>query len=291
MAKTLLIDGNNAAMRGIHAMARSGLSADGVATGPLLAFINSLSRHVREERPDRVVVCWDAGPSEFRVALAPNYKAHRKQPDPAMDETKRTAFGLMKEFLSLAGVHQVERHGFEADDLIAYYVHHRPLGDSAVIVSGDKDFLQLVGPRVEQVRLSAGGAPTDRWTRQRIVDEYGCEPSHLALAMALAGDATDGVPGVPRFGMKTAIKTLAKFGWDLDAIDHPTVTEYKEQVATSLLLVDLRSPRRDLTLPPIPAWNPTRLGDLLFQDLVMWLVRYEMSTIKQKVYSDTLWSA
>lgn len=289
--KTLIYDGNNLAMRSVHAMAKTGLRADGVSTGPLVAFANSFSRHVIEEQPDRVVVCWDSGSSEYRLALDPEYKANRKAPDPDFDQTKRTSFGLIKEFLSLCGVMQVERVGYEADDLIAQYVHHSH--GQRVILSSDKDFLQLLSINVEQVRFSAGGTETDRWTIQRVRDEYGCEPNVIPLAMALAGDSGDNVPGVPRFGMKTAIKTLAKHDWSLrDVIaNEPRVAPYEDQVHKALALVDLRLANRHLLVPKLPPWEPTRLGSALFGDLVDFLQRYELESIKRRFFADQMWRA
>lgn len=283
----LLVDGNNLAMRSIHAMARSGLSADGVLTGPLLVFVNSLSRFVREESPSRVVVCWDRGPSAMRVALYPAYKAHRQQVDPEADEHKHSAFSLMKEFLALSNICQVEREGYEADDLIAHYVAKTKPG--VVIASSDKDFLMLLCEGVEQIRLSSGGAETDRWTMTRVWDEYGCNPWHLRLAMALAGDTSDGIPGVPRFGMKTAIKTLRKHEWDLDAIDHPAVVEHRDQVEVALRLVDLLSPIDGLSLSPLPPFEPTWPGSALWEPLLSFLVRYQLDSVKARLYEGALW--
>lgn len=289
MTGVLLVDGNNLAMRSVHAMARSPLSADGVRTGPALVFVNALSKHVRGEQPERVVVCWDSGPSIFRTALYAGYKANRTPPSSGIDESKRTAFALIKEFLALANVHQVERAGYEADDLLAWYVGTRVPDERTVILSSDKDFLQLLAPDVQQIRLSSGGAPTDRWTVERVREEFGCEPEHLALAMALAGDETDGVPGVPRFGMKTALKHLARHGWSLDAIDHPAVQEHREQVEIALRLVDLRRPAEGLVLPSLPPFEPTRTDSALFGTLVSFLLRYQMDTIKSRIYSGELW--
>jgi 5'-3' exonuclease len=271
-------------------MARTSLSADGVNTGPLMVFINTLSRHVREEDPDRLVVCWDGGRSAFRVALYPEYKANRLQaPDPEFDERKRGTFALAREFLALSGIHQIDRPGFEADDLISWYVHHRPAGERAVILSSDKDFLQLLCDEVEQVRLSSGGADTDRWTVQRVREEHGCEPEHLALAMALAGDISDGVPGVPRFGMKTALKNLAKSGWSLDAVEHPAVREHWGQVQVALRLVDLRTPPEGLALPELPMFEPTDPSSAMYEGLLSFLTRYRLESVRQRLYVGGLW--
>lgn len=300
----LLVDANNLTMRGIHAMGRSGLSVDGVSTGPLLVVINALSRHVREERPDRVVMCWDSGASHFRKALYPDYKAQRTQSDPAVAEVKEGTFALVKEFLSLANVHQVERPGYEADDLIAWYAewYHAayPLPgapgpmerrESVVILSSDKDFLQLVSEGVEQVRFASHGAPTDRWDYDRVCAEFGCVPAHLPLAMALAGDKIDGVPGVPRYGMKTAVKHLKEAQWRLEAVRdaRPAVAEHWEQVETSLALVDLRHPRHEMNLRPAPRFRPTDPSSLLWDALLAFLSRYDLRSVRSRYYDGSIW--
>ena len=287
---TLLFDGNNLAMRSIHAMARSGLSADGVHTGPLYVFINSLTRHIREEDPDSVVVCWDSGVSDFRTQIDPGYKAHRKQATPEQDAEKRSHFGLMKEFLSLANIHQVERPGFEADDLIAYYAaEQRKARRYTVILSSDHDFLQLLDDMTSQVRFSSSDTPTDRWTAERVEGEHGCTPEQFGLAMALAGDPGDGVPGVPGFGMKTALKHLRVADFDLDSIEHPKVLEHREQIDRARLLTDLRTPHASIELPPLPEFHPTRPGDALYEEYIRFLTRYRMQKIKDRVFNHTLW--
>lgn len=289
----LLVDGNNLLMRSIHAMGRSGLtSSDGVPTGPLLGFINTLSKHVVEEKPDRLVVCWDGGRSEYRVALDPEYKAHRLAMEPDAEEHKRGSFALAKEFCTLAGIHHVERTGVEADDVIAYYWRRAEPGDKVVILSSDKDFLQLVREdRVEQVRLSSAGTPTDRWTWERVVTEMGCAPEDLASAMALAGDTSDNVPGVPRFGMKTAVKTLAAQNWSLGDLvrDHPRVAPYAERVEKNLALVDLTRQLAGLELPALPLFDPTRPGKAMFPHLVTFLRRYQMNTVLVRISESSMW--
>lgn len=291
MTTILLCDANNVAMRAIHAMSRSGLSANGVATGPLLATINTLSKHVKEEGPDKVVVCWDGGRSTHRVSLDADYKAHRLAMEPDMEEHKDSVFALAKEFCTLAGIHHVERPGVEADDLIAHYVAHREPGSRTVILSSDKDFLQLLAADVEQVRLSSAGTPTDRWTVQRVEQEMRCHPVHLAKAMALAGDVSDNVPGVPRFGMKTAIKTLAKYDYDLeDALGaDPRLDGYADRVRLNLRLVNLQDSVNGLDLPALPWFCPTAPGDAIFPLLVSFLTKHQMRSVQSRLYEQTLW--
>ena len=294
---TLLVDANNCAMRAIHAMARSGLSTDqGVITGPLLAFVNTISKHIKEEKPDKIAVCWDGGRSSHRLALDGDYKAHRLSMDPEQEEAKNSTFALAKAFCSTAGLFHVERVGVEADDLIAQYVLDRAYGEDVVILSSDKDFLMLlddrvIGGSVEQVRLSSAGTPTDRWTATRVREEMGCDPDDLANAMALAGDVSDNVIGVPRFGMKTAIKALAKVGWELGRVldEDPRVTEHIERVRLNLRLVDLRQGMAGLRLPALPPFDPTTPAGVLYPALLSFITTYQLKSVQSRLYENTLW--
>ena len=291
----LLIDANNVAMRAVHAMARSGLSnSEGVATGPLLNFINTLSKHVREEQPRSVGVCWDGGRSSRRVMLHPEYKGHRLDAPDEVEEAKHSVFALAKEFCTLAGLFHVERPGMEADDLIAYYWRHRNPGERTVILSSDKDFLQLVGDRVEQVRLSSAGTPTDRWTVQRVRDEMGTDPDRLPHAMALAGDASDNVTGVPRFGMKTAIKTIGKYypllNWWEETLRDPKVEPYADQARLNYDLVDLRETHDEsLHLPALPSFTPTTPGSAMYEPLLSFLTKHQMKSVTSRFLDGSLW--
>lgn len=291
----LLVDGPNVLVRALKAMERSGLQADGVPTGALLTFINSVSKHVREERPDRLAICWDGGRSLHRVALDPGYKAHRHT-QPEYEEVKTDAFSLVKEFCALAGLHSVERRGYEADDLIAYYWRqHRPLDDPVVILSSDKDFLQLLVPgQVEQVRVSSASTDTDRWTAQRVEEVYGCPPKALPAVMALMGDVSDGVVGVRGIGPKTAVKLLRPYHWEIEfALDphngHPRLLDHAERIKTNLALVDLRTAPPGLLLPPLPEFQPTQPDSVLYGHLLSFLSRYQMESVKQRLYSAQLW--
>lgn len=275
-------------------MSRSGLTnEEGISTGPSYAFINGLSKVVREERPDRVVVCWDGGRSEYRLDLDPEYKAHRTQVDPDAEQSKHSTFAMIKRFLTLAGIFHIERPGVEADDLIARYWHNiRPLDERLVIVSNDKDFLQLLIPdRVEQVRLGSSNAPTDRWTAQRIVEEFGCTPEVYRYALALAGDVSDGVPGIPRFGIKTAVKVLGQYNnrW-YEALGDHRIAPHENRALVNLALVDLRSGGPPgMVLPELPPFTPTTPQSIAWGPLVEWLSTYQMKSVQSRLYDGTLW--
>jgi DNA polymerase-1 len=293
----LLVDGNNLLMRALFAGKKTGMSQDGILTGPLLIFINTLAKHIREEHPSRVAIAWDGGKSAKRVALDREYKGTREFA-PNLHEFRESVFSLAHEFCTLAGVYQHTVNGVEADDLIAaWWAGYDPAQESDLsitILSSDKDFLQLIGLSPHDVptsvvRLSSGGAGTDRWTEERMREEYGFTPTDWPLVTALTGDVVDHVPGVPGVGPKTAAKILKESNGDLEAVlAHPRLSGHAEQIRMSLALVDLRTPF--LTLDPPPPWRPTRPTDIVWSQLIGFLDLYGLASVKQRTIGDTLWS-
>lgn len=292
MDRVLIVDGPNLLMRAIYAADGSGMHVPGttVSTGPLLIFINTLSRYVRDLTPDRVAVCWDSGPSLRRLALLASYKANRPQRDPEAQDHKDSHFALAKEFCSVAGVHHVIRSGEEADDLVGAYCRAHP-HDEVVILSNDKDFFQLLTHNVTLIRPSgAGGAGSlaERWNGARVLKDIGCPASSYAAVLALAGDVSDNVPGVPRVGVKTAVRLLKDVGWRLTELEaHPKIAQHWDQVLINRQLVDLTdSPVQVL---PAPRFRPVRHADLGWDDLITFLRRYALRTIETRVVREALW--
>lgn len=283
----LLLDGNNLAMRSFHG-ARGQMTSQGEDTGALQLFVNALSRYVKDERPDRMVVCWDDGRSTFRTRLYPEYKVARfKEATPAeAGPPHGPLFAMIKTFLWLAGIPQWSQPNVEADDLIASaWRTHRP-GEKVVILSADKDLLQLLDEDTEQIRFSSSGAPTDRWNRQRVIDELGYRPDQIPLMMALTGDTSDGIPGMRGVGPKKAFKMLQAADWDLDRAMEP----YPESLAivkTSLALVDLS--RLEVVVPEVPLFEPTEVGTQAFDDLIGFCSHYALRTIRERLDTGSLW--
>lgn len=287
-AKHMLVDGNNVLIRAAKAVQYSGMEADGVATGALHVFASMLSRHVRAERPTHLVVCWDGGRSAFRTAAHPGYKAARRDRG---TEDEQAPFGLAKRFLTLAGVQHVERDGWEADDLIAAYWRIIPYSGEIVILSSDKDLLQLVGSDTRQVRVSAR-PPDDVWDSDRVRAHYGCDPQRLPLVMALTGDPGDGVPGVRGIGPKRAVKRLSEANWVWDGL-LATLTE--EEAAAARLarrLVDLRDApyaRMGLQVARPPEFSETDPTGPAWRDLVDFCDQYRLRQIRERLIAGTLW--
>jgi 5'-3' exonuclease len=286
--KALLVDGNNILMRSIMAMTYSGLSANDTPTGPLLSFINTLTKHVREEQPSHMVVCWDAKGHRWRTDVDEDYKANRGIPPE--EEFKRGSFALAKEFLALANIASVEVPEAEADDLIAAYWQGAARTDRITILSNDKDFLMLLADgHTEQVRVSSGGAPTDRWTAQRVLDDLGCTPTRLPLVMALTGDTSDNVIGIHGIGPKKAVKALTAANWDLSQITDVRIIAEIQRVYLNLDLVDLRKPRDWISVGEIPEFRPTTVASALHPLLVDFLLSYQMQGTLGRYNERNLW--
>jgi DNA polymerase-1 len=172
---------------------------------------------IREKlAPDYLAVVFDAGDS-FREEAYADYKATREK----MPDDLRASLGWIRDIVD--GFHDavVELEGYEADDVIGTLaVKARDAGMEAVIVSGDKDFYQLVGPGIHLMNPGRGG-PTgvaSEWvTEENASEKFGIPPGQVADYLALIGDASDNVPGAPGIGPKTAVKLLQDFG-SLEAI-------------------------------------------------------------------------
>lgn len=296
---TLLVDGNNLLMRAVKLLeARDvDMSAHEVNTGPLVIFANTLTSYVRDIAPLRLVVCWDGGRSAWRMSRFPGYKANRgPRPD---SEKSDSTFGLAKEFLSLSNVHHVCLAGVEADDVIAHYWESERSRGPVTILSGDKDFLQLVEGDTVLVQPSV----PKHWTHERIQKELECEPWHLPSVKALTGDSSDCIPGLLGFGHKTAIKALAAHDWDLEALLVTEDEKWKkkvegkeEQARINRDLMNLRNQPQPLIealpladLEPIPTFEPTGMTGLLWSDLVDFLRRYELASIESRLRDERLW--
>lgn len=281
----LLVDANNLFMRAWHATRHEAMTADGESTAALVVFANTLVRHIREEQPDRVAVCWDGGGSEYRSRLLPSYKANRVKHLSMRSSRERR---VIKEFLSLAGVFQVERSGVEADDLIAKYWHDAE--EDVVLVSEDKDFLQLVGPTPKVRWCTVLRSTGERWDIGDVIQKMGAPPEHLPKVLALTGDVSDNVLGVPGIGPKTAVQLLQGSGWSLEAIDDPRVAQALPQVLLNRVLVNLRLPLPGLHLEQPPVFSPTVRGSALYDEFAGFLERYELKSLLGRMLAGALWN-
>ncbi|MFE0490185.1 5'-3' exonuclease [Streptomyces griseoaurantiacus] len=293
---TLLIDGNNILIRAVEATRRSAMhSDDGTDTSALVVFVKTLSRYIRQYQPYRVSVLWDQTSTDvpnWRNRLYPPYKANRPT---APDDYRRDSRFLAREFLDRAGIHQHAILGMEADDLIGAY-WRRETGPLAIL-SNDKDLLQLVGETplggdCHQVRVSSSDTPTDVWHHEDVEARYGCYPKNLPWVLALAGDASDNIPGVPKIGPKFAVKHMGAAGWDIHKVEHPGIRAHIEEAHLFYQLVNLRNPWENSSsdLPTIPLFRPTSPGpDDAWLKLWTFLESFQLRQFQRQLLAGELW--
>ncbi len=213
--RVYLVDGSGYIFRAFHAIpVHSFVRADGVHTNAVNGFcmmIQSLvERAEADEDTDYLAVIFDAHRKNFRNDFYPEYKANRSDPP----EELIPQFSLIREATQAFNLPCIEMDGFEADDLIATYARMAVEdGIEVVVVSSDKDLMQLVGDSVEMF-----DPMKDRRIRRAEVEErFGVGPESVVDVQALAGDSTDNVPGVPGIGVKTAAELINTYG-DLETL-------------------------------------------------------------------------
>ncbi len=277
-----LIDGSGFIFRAFHALPPLTRS-DGTPVNAVLGFTNMLLRLLTEFGVARIAVVFDSRGDSFRNAFYPAYKANRTAPP----EELIPQFGLIREATEAFCLPQVELDGYEADDLIATYARLAvEQGDEVVIVSSDKDMMQLVRPGVtmfDPIKYKPIG-PAE------VMEKFGVSPDKVVDVQALAGDSTDNVPGVPGIGVKTAAQLIAEFG-DLDSllarageIKQPkrreALIQFAEQARVSrrLVLLDANAP------PPLPL-EELKVHEPDHERLLTFLQQQEFRTTLARVQS------
>ena len=213
--KCMILDGNSIVNRAFYGV-RALNAPDGTPTNAVYGFLAILQRLLEEQKPDALCVSFDRKEPTFRHRADADYKATRHP----MPEELAVQMPLLKETLDAMGIRHYELAGYEADDILGTVsVQCEKAGWDCVIVTGDKDSLQLVTPRttVCQVKTRMGQTETILYTPERFFEEYGFEPKRMVDLKALMGDNSDNIPGVPGVGEKTALDLLHRFG-SLDTI-------------------------------------------------------------------------
>ena len=231
--KLMAIDGNSIVNRAFYGVRH--LSApDGTPTNAVYGFLNILQKLRSEELPDAVCVTFDLKAPTFRHKLYDEYKSHRK---PMPDELA-AQMPIVKEVLDALNIPRVELEGWEADDLLgALSKKCTASGWQCVIVTGDKDALQLISDpftRVKLVKSQRGQSVTKDYTTDTFIEEYGFAPQKLIDLKALMGDSSDNIPGVAGVGEKTAGELVQKFGGIDEIYDRLPELEIKDSVRNKL---------------------------------------------------------
>lgn len=287
----MLVDANNLYYRAWFASQKKEMSAEGTPTGTLVVFLGTLSSLIRDLRPTRVGVCWDGGKSAFRTQVRPSYKANRDHSE--YSDSMYDSRMLIQTALALMGIPQISRQGYEADDLIAGF--WETAEEPVQIVSNDKDLTQLCGPnpkghKTVAVRLSNGQTGTERWGAAEVEAHYGCEPHSLHLLMALMGDTSDNIEGIPGIGPKRALKILQDSNFNaIQMFQHPKVADHAELVRSNMMLIGLRKPLAGMALRAIKEFDPVKPGHEDWSELEKFLKKYQLSQILHRINEDRYW--
>jgi DNA polymerase I len=207
--KAILLDGHSLAFRAFFALPDTLVTSSGQITNAVYGFTAMLIKLLADERPDAVVVCFDRGAPQFRLDRYAEYKAGRAE----TPDTFRQQLPLIREVLASLRIPMVELEGYEADDLLAtltkYFKQER---NEVVIVTGDRDILQLVGEGVSVIMTRRGISDVIRYDNATVLERYGVTPEQWTDFVALKGESSDNLPGVPGVGDKTAAQLVNKYG-------------------------------------------------------------------------------
>jgi len=204
----VLIDGHSLAYRAFYALPKDLTTSSGQMTNAVFGFTSMLIKLVEELKPQVLIAAFDKGKPQFRLQKYAAYKAHRK---PMPDEL-REQIDIIHGVLDALNIPCLEVEGYEADDILATLVDTLPEEVEVYIVTGDRDALQLVDDRVKVVANRKGISDIVIYDPRKVEEKYGVTPEQIVDFLALKGDASDNIPGVPGIGEKTASALVREFG-------------------------------------------------------------------------------
>jgi DNA polymerase-1 len=201
--KLFLIDGSSYLFRAFYAIGHLS-NSKGLPTNATYGFIQMLFKVLKEHRPDYLAVIFDSKAPTFRSEVYKEYKANR----PAMPEALSPQIPYIKKIIEGYRIALLEMDGYEADDLIGTVAKRLESEVDVVVITGDKDILQLVSDRIQVYDTMK----EKRFGVEEVIQRFGVSPEQVVEVMGLSGDAVDNIPGVPGIGEKTAIQLIKTYG-------------------------------------------------------------------------------
>lgn len=284
-SKLFLLDGMALAYRAHFAMINSNLrNAEGISTGPVFGFANTLERLLSSEMPTHIAVAWDTHAPTFRHKIDDQYKANR----PPQPEELRTAIPLIKQMVQAYGIPNLELDGYEADDIIGTMARAAEKQDVDVyMVTPDKDFMQLVDEHVRLYKPMNNGDGFSIVGIEGVNDYFGVSPDKVIDVLALIGDTSDNIPGVPGVGKKTAPKLIHEY----DSLENllekapemkksklkENLIEFEEQARRAKVMVTIHT-----QVPETPRWQECKFGNPDSRALAAFYERMQFRTLSKK---------
>jgi DNA polymerase I len=283
--KLYLLDGMALAYRAHFAFISSRLkNSEGIPTGPILGFANTLVKLLEEEEPTHIAVAWDTHAPTFRHEMDDQYKANR----PPQPEELKVGIPLIKEMLDKFGITNIQQDGYEADDIIGTIAHNAQAEHVDVfLVTPDKDFMQLVDNHITMVKpdnKNGGFIIIDREGVKNYFDVY---PRQVIDVLAIIGDTSDNIPGVKGIGKKGAPKLINKYGSLEKAIEAAPRIKSKRHREGLMLHGDQALHAKEMVtiktdVPDVEEWRELEWDGPHKKDLGLFFKRMEFRTLTRK---------
>lgn len=283
MSKLIVIDGNSIANRAFYALPLLSNSS-GLHTNAVYGFTTMLLKLLEDEKPTHFLVAFDAGKVTFRHKEYGDYKGGRAKTPPELSEQ----FPLIRELVAAFGIRWFELEGYEADDIIGTLTR---LADEkridVIVVSGDKDMLQLASEHVTVALTRKGISEVERYDPEAIREKYGLEPRQIIDLKGLMGDASDNIPGIPGVGEKTALKLLHQYGSVEEVLSHAgeIAGKMREKIEThaddARMSKDLATIYREVPLDL--SWDELAFGGYPEAELAAMFRRLEFKSLIERL--------
>jgi DNA polymerase-1 len=287
--KLYLLDGMALAYRAHFAFIKSRLkNSEGISTGPILGFANTLVKLLEEEEPTHIAVAWDTHAPTFRHEIDEEYKANR----PPQPEELKVGIPLIKEMLEKFGITNIEQDGYEADDIIGTIAYNARAEDVDVfLVTPDKDFMQLVDHHITMVKPDNRNGGFILIDREGVKEYFGVYPEQVIDVLAIIGDTSDNIPGVPGIGKKGAPELINEYGSLEKAIEAAPqmkskrnrvgLTEHSGQALQAKTMVTIK-----IDVPDVADWRTFEWKGSNKKDLGLFFKRMEFRTLTRKYLNE-----
>lgn len=285
-SELMLIDGHSILNRAFYAIPPL-TAPDGTPTGAIYGFLNILFKFIDEEKPNKLIVAFDRSEPTFRHEKYKEYKGTRK----SMDHDLRVQVPLVKDVLKSMNITIAEKPGYEADDIIGTLSKRMSAnGEKVVIVSGDKDLLQLLDDNItmKNPKTRAGKTTVDTYTPAELYEEYGVTPEEFVDLKALMGDTSDNIPGAKGIGPKTAMPLIAEYHTVENLLNHiddiksksiaKKLTESKDNIILSKFLAKI-----DVDAPIETDIDGAKLENLCNDNSMDFLIKLNLKTFVERL--------
>ncbi len=285
--KMLLLDGHSLAFRAFYALPEDLQTTDGTHTNAVYGFTSMLIKLLQEQHPDHIACCFDMAAPLERTAEFSDYKATRSQ----APETFGPQLPLIREVLRVMHIPVFELPGHEADDIIACLAK-RAAGEGidVKIVTGDRDFFQLVNDDIKVLYNRRGITDIVEMNAKAVEERYGVPPAKYVDLKALEGDTSDNLPGVPGVGTKTASKLIQKYGSSEAVVEHASeqTPKLSQNLAAHADQVAINKKLSTLAEVPIEGTEPTdlKMGAWDLAELEELFKSLEFRTLLERLLSD-----